>query len=292
MVRLRNAGSRNTTSDTYEKENSVEQGKMTEKQVARYKKLLVLLPAVLILLWLFFDYIWLPNPERKLVAFNRLINLFPFLLYVWISAFDWDKPTWLDAAMQSAFHVYLYAVLVLTLFFVPVIDTVLSFFNGAFIEHLVMIFFDYYESGLILYGVNLNLFEKFATYGVFHTQVIGNFFLLFPLGFFLAILFKVRSLRKVILITLSLTLFIELSQFLFSHLIPWSVVVYARSFDVDDILLNTLGGVAGYLSYLGIRSVLEKKNIKIPGFTDEPGVAERGEPVGIVLESDTAKPNQ
>lgn len=74
------------------------------------------------------------------------------------------------------------------------------------------------------------------------TQVIFNIFLTIPFGMFLRYYFK-KSLTQTIVYSLLLSLFFELTQlsglyFIYSG--PY------RLFDVDDLLLNTLGGVVGY----------------------------------------------
>lgn len=69
-------------------------------------------------------------------------------------------------------------------------------------------------------------------------NTIGNILIFIPLGFFLPILFnKYNSLSKVFIVSLLLTCIIELLQFF----------LQLGQFDIDDIILNTIGGIAGYL---------------------------------------------
>ncbi|MGL4451347.1 MAG: VanZ family protein [Sarcina sp.] len=82
-------------------------------------------------------------------------------------------------------------------------------------------------------------------------QVIGNLIMFVPLGMFVAVLYKKsNSILKVAGISLICTLIIEVSQFF-----------GGRGIDIDDVIINTLGGILGYLIY----KVLEKpvKKIKI-----------------------------
>lgn len=84
-------------------------------------------------------------------------------------------------------------------------------------------------------------------------QVMGNLIMFVPLGMFVAVLYKKsNSILKVAGISLICTTVIEISQFF-----------GGRGIDVDDIIINTLGGILGYLTY----KVFEKsvKRIKIFG---------------------------
>ncbi|WP_332694610.1 VanZ family protein [Halalkalibacter lacteus] len=70
--------------------------------------------------------------------------------------------------------------------------------------------------------------------------LIGNIVLFIPLGFLLpSVCPKVRRLLMVFCISFSVSLLIEVSQFLFTH----------RVANVDDVILNTLGGVIGLLIF-------------------------------------------
>ncbi len=80
----------------------------------------------------------------------------------------------------------------------------------------------------------------------------GNLVLLTPLGWFLPLLFKVRTAKKVAIISLFVSLSIELVQFLMMILLNSS-----RIASVDDLILNTIGGIIGYYVYkLFLRKLL------------------------------------
>ncbi|MFC0561516.1 VanZ family protein [Halalkalibacter alkalisediminis] len=69
-------------------------------------------------------------------------------------------------------------------------------------------------------------------------NTIGNVLIFIPLGIFLTILFKkFNTLSKMVICTLIISFTIELLQF----------TLRVGQFDIDDILLNTLGSVIGYL---------------------------------------------
>jgi glycopeptide antibiotics resistance protein len=77
---------------------------------------------------------------------------------------------------------------------------------------------------------------------VWAVNILGNLLLLAPLGFLAPILFeRLRRFRNVCLTIVGTTLCIEMFQIL-SPLIG----IRHRNFDVDDLILNTVGGLIGY----------------------------------------------
>ena len=92
----------------------------------------------------------------------------------------------------------------------------------------------------------LNLFPFRALIKIFRSNDICYFLYLFlgnivcfmPFGFILPLLIPNISMKKVIFFTFLFSIFIEVSQYTL-------MVGYT---ELDDILLNTLGGLLGYLS--------------------------------------------
>ena len=69
-------------------------------------------------------------------------------------------------------------------------------------------------------------------------NLAGNIIGFIPFGFILPLLSnKFHSLKKIMIATFCLSLTFELLQLIFKF----------GSFDVDDLILNTLGGIIGYL---------------------------------------------
>lgn len=99
------------------------------------------------------------------------------------------------------------------------------------------------------YSYNLVLFKeigRFITYrktlGVMAvmTNIFGNIICFIPFGCMLPLLStKSRSALRILLVSCELSLIIETMQLVFK----------VGSFDVDDLLLNTLGGLIGYIIY-------------------------------------------
>ncbi|TYS13510.1 VanZ family protein [Rossellomorea vietnamensis] len=69
-----------------------------------------------------------------------------------------------------------------------------------------------------------------------------NMILLMPLGIYLSLLFKVKRTSRTFLIIFLVSLTIETIQFTFGHI----GIVMGRGFNVDDLIVNTLGGVIGF----------------------------------------------
>lgn len=80
--------------------------------------------------------------------------------------------------------------------------------------------------------------EQLGTAAVF-SNLAGNILIFVPYGFFVSMASRTRGFFKTLFYSMGLSLAVEIVQ-LFSRV---------GSFDVDDILLNTIGGVAGYIIF-------------------------------------------
>lgn len=81
------------------------------------------------------------------------------------------------------------------------------------------------------------------------TNIVGNIVCFIPFGGMLPILStKIRKLVLVGLISFELSIVIEVAQLIFK----------VGSFDVDDLLLNTLGGMVGFLIYSITNRIIRK----------------------------------
>ncbi|MDQ0215800.1 glycopeptide antibiotics resistance protein [Oikeobacillus pervagus] len=91
-------------------------------------------------------------------------------------------------------------------------------------------------------------------------QTFGNLFLLLPLAFSLLALQIVKKKRKVAMIIFFTTLFIETFQLVEN--LSVSGYLYSeggvRAVDIDDLILNTLGGIIGIFLYRVYKKVLMK----------------------------------
>lgn len=118
-----------------------------------------------------------------------------------------------------------------------------------------------YEGFNLAIGVNLIPFKgtiesisRFIQYDALYEfiPVVGNFVMLMPLGVFYSIYVKNYKLRFLYVFLFSVS--IEVMQLLIGLLIN----SYYRSTDIDDVILNTAGGIIGILLF----SFLKKMYLK------------------------------
>ncbi|ADI28031.1 teicoplanin resistance protein VanZ [Geobacillus sp. BMUD] len=100
--------------------------------------------------------------------------------------------------------------------------------------------------------------------GTGFAQIGGNFLLLLPLGIYLPLLFyRVNSFKRVSFIVCLCSFMIESMQFFISLILNY----HYKAVDVDDVILNTLGGQFGYLIYrITIPSI--ERNVDLSRFTN------------------------
>ena len=124
-------------------------------------------------------------------------------------------------------------------------------FNLLFLAYLVMLFQLVTSQDLPGGGTNLMPFREIMRYPVgsnsFYKQVVGNIALFIPLGYFATSYANIKGLGTITLVSLLSSLTIESVQ----HYI-------GRSFDIDDIILNVIGGVCGYVIFLITKKLLRK----------------------------------
>lgn len=102
------------------------------------------------------------------------------------------------------------------------------------------------------YGTNnfvpfREIFRYNVTSSLFFKNVIGNILLFIPLGLFITYYIKNKS----FIITLILSLLISCS-------IEFAQSVIGRTVDIDDVILNTVGGCLGYFIYSKGNKIIEK----------------------------------
>lgn len=126
----------------------------------------------------------------------------------------------------------------------------LFYFSVIFIYSLTLFPFPFYvyphmERGDAFQLMNLTPFTTIYSslthfnYMVPLRNIVGNILLFMPLGFSIPLRFKVNKFWKVILLGFFISFLVEVIQ-LFTSI---------RSFDVDDLILNTLGAVIGFVLY-------------------------------------------
>lgn len=91
---------------------------------------------------------------------------------------------------------------------------------------------------ILRYNITSRLFWK---------NVIGNMIMFLPFGFFISYYLKVEKPTLPLILTLIASISIEIVQ-----------MIIGRVFDVDDIILNLLGGTIGYYIFHVLRKIGEK----------------------------------
>ncbi|MBP3950251.1 VanZ family protein [Bacillus suaedae] len=84
-----------------------------------------------------------------------------------------------------------------------------------------------------------------------------NLLMLLPLGVYLSI-FNIKNSKVAAVIIFLVSFGIETSQLFFGYL----GIIMGRSFNVDDLILNTAGGVIGYLAFELIKKVFRRLPFK------------------------------
>ncbi len=97
-------------------------------------------------------------------------------------------------------------------------------------------------------GVNLTPFKEMFRYTFgsdnFVKNIVGNILLFIPFGFFASYYLNTKKAWTPVIITLIVSLCAEGMQY-----------YLGRIFDVDDIILNVLGGFLGYLIFVALSAV-------------------------------------
>lgn len=112
------------------------------------------------------------------------------------------------------------------------------------------------------YQYNLVLFDEIKRYvryrqqvgnWIFFRNIMGNVIGFVPLGIFWPYVFpKMKNPLLVVLVCFEWSLVIEVTQ----------LVLKIGSFDVDDLLLNTAGGMIGCFIYYVCRIVWRRRHVK------------------------------
>ena len=97
-------------------------------------------------------------------------------------------------------------------------------------------------------GVNIVPFSEIFRYSfgskMFIYNVLGNILLFVPYGYFVTRYTETKSVFQIFIVSLITSFTVEFLQ-----------VRLGRSFDVDDIMLNVVGGILGYFVYIALNAI-------------------------------------
>ena len=140
-----------------------------------------------------------------------------------------------------------------------ILGKILFIFYIGFIIYFLL-FSDWYGrsvEGMQEYRYNLVLFkeikrfwqyrEQLGAYAMF-TNLFGNVLIFVPFGFFMPMASKYRSFFSAVFYSFVLSFCVETFQ----------LIAKVGSFDVDDLLLNTIGGAFGYVVFVVCAAIRRK----------------------------------
>lgn len=138
---------------------------------------------------------------------------------------------------------------------------ILIVFYIGFVFYFLLISEIYGRTGEMKdYHYNLVLFKEIMRFwnyrdqlGIFSVfaNLAGNILIFIPFGFFMPVASEHRNFFVTVMDTFLLSLIIEVIQLL----------TKVGCFDVDDLLLNTIGGVVGYIIFM-ISNVIRRNYVK------------------------------
>ena len=123
-----------------------------------------------------------------------------------------------------------------------------EFFSLAFVIYILLLFELVTNTDVRSVTNNFVPFREILRYEFgskyFYWNVVGNIVIFLPFGFFISLYLNSQKLNRPLLITFITSLTIECVQ-----------MFIGRSFDIDDILLNCVGGIAGFLLFIGLSAI-------------------------------------
>lgn len=130
-----------------------------------------------------------------------------------------------------------------------------EFYNLLFVIYLLLLYYLLLSTENASSGLNLTPFKEITRYPLGSTQfffnVIGNIVLFLPFGFFISDFIKAKKTHQILIVSTLISLTAELIQF-----------KIGRAFDIDDIILNVIGAILGFLCY----KLLRNAKRKLPSF--------------------------
>lgn len=126
-----------------------------------------------------------------------------------------------------------------------------EFYNLLFVIYLLLLYYLLLSTDNASSGLNLTPFKEITRYPLdsiqFFYNVIGNIVLFLPFGFFISNFIKAKKTHQVLIVSTLISLTAELIQF-----------KIGRAFDIDDIILNVIGAILGFICYKGLRQIRKK----------------------------------
>ncbi len=124
-----------------------------------------------------------------------------------------------------------------------------EFLNLTFIIYAMLLFQLLTDTELnTSSGFNLIPFTEILRYPIgthgFMMNVVGNILIFLPFGYFVSGYVKASKVSHILVISFITSFVVEIVQY-----------YIGRSFDIDDILLNVVGSIIGFLLYIALNAI-------------------------------------
>lgn len=133
-----------------------------------------------------------------------------------------------------------------------------EFMTLVFVIYALMLFELVTNRDLGGSGINLIPFKEIMRYDfnseLFKYNVIGNLVMFMPFGYFVSNYIKAKKIYQITILSAIASFTVEFVQ-----------LQIGRAFDIDDVILNIIGGICGFLIYICLNAI--KKHL--------PGIFQR-----------------
>lgn len=124
-----------------------------------------------------------------------------------------------------------------------------EFWNLVFVVYVLILFQLLTDSEINTSGgLNIVPFTEMFRYRfgstLFYSNVVGNILIFLPFGYFVSRYVKASKISHILFISAISSLTVELVQ-----------LQIGRSFDIDDILLNVMGAILGFLLFVALNAI-------------------------------------
>ena len=123
-----------------------------------------------------------------------------------------------------------------------------EFYNLLAIIYILLLYFLLLSTENASSGFNFVPFREMTRYSIgstsFFYTVIGNIGLVVPFGYFVSDYLKAKKTSHILIVSILISLTAELIQY-----------KIGRAFDVDDIILNVVGAIIGFMCYISVIAI-------------------------------------
>lgn len=123
-----------------------------------------------------------------------------------------------------------------------------EFYNFLFIIYILLLYYLLLSTEKAASGINLIPFKEMTRYSIgtelFFYNVVGNIVLFIPFGYFVSDYLKAKKIHHILIVSILISLTAETIQY-----------KIGRAFDVDDIILNVIGAILGFMFYISIQAI-------------------------------------